>query len=570
MRTRPWIAFVLILIGTLLATWIALPGRNLNLFDVKTKTETKLGLDLKGGLNAVLQARPAPGQTVDGDVLNGLRDTIERRVNGLGVSEPIISTQGKDKIVVDLPGVQNPEEAVNILKQTALLELVGSNTPLSEGTIITTSLGGPASVGINPDGSPLGTATPGPAGTGTPAATAAAGTPGATTTGTETSAAATPAGTTAAGSAASGTAAAGSVASGTTSAAGTPEGTAVGTTTPAGTTAPPATGITNTCGGPNPAALNPTTDAQGQTVYPCIVQGKDLADAFPQTNQTGSLVVGFKLDGDAARTFGEYTGAHVGQYLNVVVDKRVVNSAVINSRIDASGVIEGLDRNAVSALVVQLKSGRLAVPLELIQTRTVGPTLGQDSINKSLIAAAIGIAAVAIFMITFYRLPGVLAVLALGVYAIVTFALFKLFGVVLTLAGIAGFILSIGMAVDANVLIFARMKEELRAGRTLRAAIEGGFDHAWPSIRDSNVSTTITCLILYVFGGITGTTVVRGFALTLLIGVLVSLFSAITVTRTFLRCLLTWRRVATNRWLFNAEATLAPSGSRSAASTAGD
>lgn len=560
MRTRPWIAFVLILIGTLLATWIALPGQNLNLFDVKTKTETKLGLDLKGGLNAVLQARPAPGQTVDGDVLNGLRDTIERRVNGLGVSEPIISTQGKDKIVVDLPGVQNPEEAVNILKQTALLELVGSNTRLPEGTIITTSLGGPASVGINPDGSPLGTATPGPAGTGTPATTAAAGTPGATTTGTGTSAAATPAGTTAAGSAASGTA----------SAAGTPEGTATGTTTPAGTAAPPATGVTNTCGGPNPATLNPTTDAQGQPVYPCIVQGKDLADAFPQTNQTGSLVVGFKLDGDAARTFGEYTGAHVGQYLNVVVDKRVVNSAVINSRIDASGVIEGLDRNAVSALVVQLKSGRLAVPLELIQTRTVGPTLGQDSINKSLIAAVIGIAAVAIFMITFYRLPGVLAVLALGVYAIVTFALFKLFGVVLTLAGIAGFILSIGMAVDANVLIFARMKEELRAGRTLRAAIEGGFDHAWPSIRDSNVSTTITCLILYVFGGITGTTVVRGFALTLLIGVLVSLFSAITVTRTFLRCLLTWRRVATNRWLFNAEATLAPSGSRSAASTAGD
>lgn len=588
-RTRPWIPFILILIGTLLATWIALPGQNLNVFDVKTRTETKLGLDLKGGLNAVLQARPAPGQRVDSDVLSGLRDTIERRVNGLGVSEPIISTQGNDKIVVDLPGVQNPEEAVNILKQTALLELVGSDTRLTEGTIITTSLGGPASVGINPDGSPLGTATPGagtpapgtPAsGTTTPApsgalgtaAATAAGTPGATITGTA-------AGTATAGAeSTTATAATGTIAAGTTTGTvaatpaagvtGTPEGTAAAGTP--GATAAPATGVTNTCGGPNPATLNPTTDAQGQTVYPCIVQGKDLADAFPQTNQTGSLVVGFKLDGDAARTFGDYTGAHVGRYLNVVVDKRVVNSAVINSRIDASGVIEGLDRNSVNALVVQLKSGRLAVPLELIQTRSVGPTLGQDSINKSLIAAAIGIAAVAVFMIVFYRLPGVLAVLALAVYTVVTFALFKLFGVVLTLAGIAGFVLSIGMAVDANVLIFARMKEELRAGRTLRAAIEGGFDHAWPSIRDSNVSTTITCLILYVFGGITGTTVVRGFALTLLIGVLVSLFSAITVTRTFLRCLLTWQRIATNRWLFNAEASMTPAARRGAASTAGD
>ena len=226
-------------------------------------------------------------------------------------------------------------------------------------------------------------------------------------------------------------------------------------------------------------------------------------------------------------------------------------------------MIEGLTRDEVQSLVIVLKSGRLEVPLDLIETQTVGPTLGQDSINKSLIAGAIGLAAVAFFMIVFYRLPGVLAVLALGIYTVLTFALFKLFGVVLTLAGIAGFILSIGMAVDANVLIFARMKEELRAGRTLRNAIDAGFDHAWPSIRDSNASTSITCLILYVFGGITGTSVVRGFALTLLIGVLVSLFSAITVTRTFLRCLLSWRDISTNRWLFNAE-SIAPGTTRGA------
>src|SRR5215467_3363265 len=151
-RTHPWIAFALIMIVALLATWIALPGDTLDVFNVKTRTEIRLGLDLKGGLHAVLQARPAPGQKVDSDVLSGLRDTIERRVNGLGVSEPIISTQGSDKIVVELPGVQNPEDAVNVLKETALLELVGSDTQLQEGTIITTTLGGPASVGINPDG----------------------------------------------------------------------------------------------------------------------------------------------------------------------------------------------------------------------------------------------------------------------------------------------------------------------------------------------------------------------------------------------------------------------------------
>lgn len=590
MRNRPWIAFALIMVVALLATWIVLPGQNLNLFNVKTRTETKLGLDLKGGLHAVLQARPAPGQTVDSDVLSGLRDTIERRVNALGVSEPIISTQGKDKIVVELPGVQNPEDAVNVLKETALLELVGSDTQLQEGTIITTTLGGPASVGINPDGTPLSTATPG---AGTPAATGAAGseTPAAGTAAAGSAVTGTTTGTTAAGSAAVGTAA-GTPAAGT-AASSTASGTPVGTTaagtattgtaaagsaavgTPAGTVAAgtpaagTAAGVPGTCGG-DVATLRPTTDASGQTIYPCIVQGKDIADAFPQTDQTGSLVVGFKLNSNAASTFGDYTAANVGRFLNVIVDKRVVNSATINSRIDQSGIIQGLDRDGVQNLVVQLKSGRLSVPLDLIETRTVGPTLGQDSINKSLMAGAVGLAAVALFMIAFYRLPGVLAVLALGVYTVVTFALFKVFGVVLTLAGIAGFILSIGMAVDANVLIFARMKEELRGGRTLRSAIDGGFDHAWPSIRDSNVSTTITCLILYVFGGITGTTVVRGFALTLLIGVLVSLFSAITVTRTFLRCLLTWRSVATNRWLFNTEQITVPSTGRGATTPAGD
>ncbi len=544
MRIRPWYVFSIIVVLTILATWIVLPGQRLNLFNVKTRTETRLGLDLKGGVHAVLQARPAPGQKVDADVLSGLRDTIERRVNGLGVSEPIIQTQGSDKIVVELPGVQDPAAAVQVLKQTALLELVGSQTQLPTGSVVTTSLGGPETVGLNADGSPISTAAPGP-GTTVPSVGAVA-----------------PGSSPVASAAVTGTPAATS-------------GTAVSASDVTGT--PAVAAAAGTSGTPEPsgtpgasATAAPSATAPAGPSYETIVTGKDLADAFPQTDQSGNLVVGFKLNSDAATKFGDYTGSHVGQFLNVIVDKKVVNSATIQSRIDQSGEINGLDRTQVQNLVVVLKSGRLAVPLDVIETRTVGPTLGQDSINKSLLAGGIGLAAVAFFMIFFYRLPGMLAVVALGVYTVLTFALFKLFGIVLTLAGIAGFILSIGMAVDANVLIFARMKEELRSGRTLRNAIDAGFDHAWPSIRDSNASTMITCLILYVFGGITGTSVVRGFALTLLIGVLVSLFSAITVTRTFLRCLLSSRAVSTNRWLFNTE-SIAPAQNRgSVTTTAGD
>jgi preprotein translocase subunit SecD len=173
----------------------------------------------------------------------------------------------------------------------------------------------------------------------------------------------------------------------------------------------------------------------------------------------------------------------------------------------------------------------------VVSSRTVGPTLGQDSLDRSLLAGIIGLGTVALFMIFYYRLPGLLSVLALLIYTAVTFSLFKLIPVTLTLAGIAGFILSSGMAVDANVLIFARLKEELRIGRTLNNAIEAGFDHAWPSIRDSNISTMITCAILYWFGNFTGASIITGFALTLFIGVAVSMFTAITVTRTFLRLL---------------------------------
>jgi preprotein translocase subunit SecD len=235
--------------------------------------------------------------------------------------------------------------------------------------------------------------------------------------------------------------------------------------------------------------------------------------------------------------------------MSIVVDKVVINSATIQNGIDTTGIITGLSASEVTDLSLQLKSGALGVPLEVVQSRTVGPTLGQDSIDKSIEAGIVGLTLVALMMILYYRVPGVLSVVALLIYAAIVISLFKLIPVTLTLAGIAGFILSIGMAVDANVLIFSRLKDELRSGRAIRNAVEAGFDHAWPSIRDSNVSTMITCVILYWFGRYTGASIIQGFALTLFVGVIVSMFTAITVTRTLLRVILNVRPIRNQWWL---------------------
>jgi len=196
------------------------------------------------------------------------------------------------------------------------------------------------------------------------------------------------------------------------------------------------------------------------------------------------------------------------------------------------------DLDSANRLALQLRYGSLPVPLKVVQQSEVGPTLGQDSIRQSQIAGIIGLTAVILFMILYYRLPGIVAAIALAFYAVITFALFVLIPVTLTLPGIAGFILSVGVAVDANILIFERMKEELRDGRGLRSAVDTGYGRAWPSIRDSNVSTLITCTILWFFGSAFGASIVQGFALTLALGVAVSLFTAILVTRTLMHLIL--------------------------------
>jgi len=219
-----------------------------------------------------------------------------------------------------------------------------------------------------------------------------------------------------------------------------------------------------------------------------------------------------------------------------VLDKTVVSAPRINEPItDGRGQISGsFTQVSANTLAIQLRSGALPIPIKVVESRTVGPTLGEESVRKSVLAGIIGLSVVVLFMALYYRLPGVIADLALICYALIILMLFKLIPIVLTLPGIAGFILSVGMAVDANVLIFERLKEELRSGRNLRQAIDLAWSRAWPSIRDSNTSTLITCLILYWFGNTFGASMVKGFAITLALGVGVSLFTAITVTRTFL------------------------------------
>ena len=390
----------------------------------------KEGLDLQGGIQVLLQADVAADQVVDRDSMLAARQIVEQRVNALGVSEPVTQLAQNNRIIVELPGVRNPDDAIKTFGNTGLLEFIDADgTPLPEGAIVKTSLGGP------------------------------------------------------------------------------PEGQAV-------------------------------TDPSGKE-YPTIVQGKHLRTASVGFDELGRPQINFQFNDEGAKLFGDFTTANVGRYLAITLDKRVISSPQVQGPIvGGSGRITGRFRlEDAQNIVIQLKYGALPVPLKVVQNRTVGPTLGQDSVQKSVLAGAIGLAIVAAFMILNYRVPGLLATVALLIYAAITFALFKTIPVVLTLAGIAGFILSIGMAVDANILIFERMKEELRAGRSVASALDTGFARAWTSIRDSNVSTLITCVILFWFGATFGASIIQGFALTLALGVIVSMFTAITVTRTFLRAL---------------------------------
>lgn len=284
-------------------------------------------------------------------------------------------------------------------------------------------------------------------------------------------------------------------------------------------------------------AATPTAEP---TRYHTILTGNDLKSVGVVRGQLNAYQVAIEFKSEAANIFETWTTNNVGKYLGIVLDKKVISSPVIKNAIkDGQGVIEGgFTAETANDLAIQLRYGSLPIPLTIEQIRVIGPTLGQDSLDKSLIAGLIGFIIVMLFMALYYRLPGMIADLALIFYAVITFAIFKAIPVTLTLPGIAGFMLSTGAALDANILIFERMKEELRNGRTMTQAIDLGFRRAWPSIRDSNIAALITSLILFWFGSTFGASFVKGFAVTLSLGVVVSLFTALIVTRTLLSLIL--------------------------------
>ena len=293
--------------------------------------------------------------------------------------------------------------------------------------------------------------------------------------------------------------------------------------------------------------------------------GNDLVRAFPDRDPTTTLPqVRLEFDNRGRGILREVTTRIANNplfRLPIFLDDQQVSAPTVNAAIlNGNAVIEGgFTREGAKELAIQLESGRLPVPLKLIREDTVDAILGDDSLRKSLIAGLIGLALVLVFIVAYYKLAGIVAATALIVYAVITLAVFKLIPVTLTLSGVAGLILSIGMAVDANILIFERMKEELRAGRTLASSMEVGFRRAWSAIRDGNVSTIVTCLILWWFGSRLGTPVITGLAITLMIGVIVSMFTAILVSRNLLQ-ILTFTPAGKRSGLFTPEGRQQPVG----------
>ncbi len=300
------------------------------------------------------------------------------------------------------------------------------------------------------------------------------------------------------------------------------------------------------------------------------------ANAFVGSDPLGNPVVQFEWTAEGATLSEQITRRLLGQPLAIFLDNELLSSPTVQGVIVNQGTISGLSFERAQELVIQLNSGALPVQLAVLQEQEVDATLGEDSVRRSVLAGQIGLLIVMLFMVLYYRVPGVLASIALVVYTVVVLAIFKLIPVTLTLSGIAAFVLSVGMAVDANILIFERMKEELRSGRAFHTALDAGFARAWTSIRDSNVTTLITCGILFALGGgiaLPGfgafdAPLVQGFAVTLAIGVIVSMFSAITVTRSLLK-LLVGTRIARNADLLGPGIHTEP-GAAEAASTGGE
>ena len=433
MRRRTVFSLVGIAIITLLAILTTASGMGPFTLQLGRPVTAQQGLDLQGGARILLQAMPAPGQTLDDETMEATRQIIESRVNGgFGVSEPVIQTiKSGDRrfISVELPGLTtNLQNVESVLQKTGQLTLVAL------------------------DGTPL------------------------------------------------------------------PRG----------------------------------ASTQG---YRVLARGTDIdgEKVAVGTDALGAPAVDVTVRGRAVEAISAYTAAHVGGYMGIAIDDKIYSSPQIQSPLgDQFQITHVGSLDNAKNLAITLKYGALPVPLRVAGVQEVSATLGPENVRASILAGAVGLVIVMLFMAVRYRLPGLLADAALVIYALVVFAIFKIIPVTLTLPGIAGFILSIGMAVDANILIFERMKEELRAGRSIAAALDAGFARAWPSIRDSNVATMLSCAILWWFGSTFAASFIVGFATTLFIGVLISMLTAVLVSRTFL-CLVLAGARPTHRAFFGAD-----------------
>jgi protein-export membrane protein SecD len=557
----------------------------------------KLGLDLQGGSHLVYRAALKDPETEEPllpsqDQMEALKKTIERRVSQGGLGEPIIQILGDDRLLIQLPGLRDPGRAKSLIGETARLEFKQRTLNVTRDLVGLTSED-VVSVAVLPLEEALAgqsTTTP----TSLSKATSTEPTPVGLATSTE-AIAATDQGTTSnpalviefTDEAATEFA---KVLDRLRESLNPVKGTGI---------IYPNFLIVSTVGGTAPAPLRvsyyPLVIAPGGQLLPLVgepsiqrldggtrfvidlaflltdaadaeerfggdpelrleellgmvdedigLTGEDLARAYPGQHQgTGQPIVNIEFNTEGTRTFGEVTTRIAGtsDLLAIFLDDTELISPGVDTPITSGAAfIRGADFTfeRVRNIALLLESGRLPIPIDLIHERDVDAILGADSLAKSVVAGLVGLALVLVFMSLYYRVAGVVAAASLVIYAAFVLAIFKMVPVTLTLSGVAAAILSVGMAVDANILIFERMKEELRAGRTLLSSINIGFNRAWPAIRDGNVSTLITCAILFWFADTLGATIVQGFAITLAIGVAISMFSAITVSRTFLRVL---------------------------------
>lgn len=456
----------------------------------------QLGLDLRGGSQLTLQVMPAGEiRSIDKEQLEAVKDVLERRINGLGVAESTLQTVGTDQLVLQLPGEQDPSRAAKVLGSTALLEF-RAQKPGSEKEM----------QGLLPLKRQLD-------------AVIAARRPGAVAQPSKPQLPGQP-----------------------------PRKTTISDAERA--EAFRALGLAIPAGSDEAAqleALRVEVNRRIMALYePASLTGKDLTTAGRSQDRSGlSWEVNLGFNREGGEKFAALTQkiAGTGRLLGIVLDGRSISEATVGPEFRAAGIAGGaasisgnFTAEEARDLEVQLRGGSLPLPVKIVEVRTVGPTLGAENIRSSLVAGIAGLVLVGVFMLVVYRLPGLVAVIALSLYALFNLAIYALIPVTLTLPGIAGFILSVGMAVDANVLIFERVKEELRAGNTLIRSIDTGFSLAFSSILDGHVTGLISCLALFLLG----TGLVKGFAVTLAIGLLLSLFTALTCTRTLLRLLMSY------------------------------